>query len=65
MDYASWVSVHAYIMQNWCQISLLLNVQHVIYGFRIDVLTTVIMNFFMINGGLKEEKKYFKVGVFW
>ncbi len=58
MDYASWASVHAYIMQDWCQcqISSLLNVQHVIYGFQIDVLTMVIMNFLMTKGALKEEK---------
>jgi hypothetical protein len=55
MDYASWASVHAYIMQEWCQISLLLNVQHVIYGFQIDVLTMVIMIYLMTKGGLKKE----------
>jgi len=31
-------------------------VQHVIYGFQIDVLTMVVMNFLMTKGGLKEEK---------
>jgi hypothetical protein len=56
MDYASWANVHAYIMQDWCQISLLLNVQHVIYGFRIDVLTMVIMIFLMTKRGFKGKK---------
>jgi hypothetical protein len=27
MDNASWASVHGYVVQDWCQIPLLLNVQ--------------------------------------
>jgi hypothetical protein len=30
MDNASWASVHGYVVQDWCQILLLLSVQQVL-----------------------------------
>jgi hypothetical protein len=39
MDNASWANVHGYIVQDWCQISLLLNVQQVFSRSRADNLT--------------------------
>ncbi len=56
MDNANWASVHGYVVQNWCQIPLLLNVQQVFYGFEVDNLTLLIMDSLMTQGGLKEEK---------
>jgi hypothetical protein len=56
MDNASWVNVHGYVVQNWCQIPLLLNVQQVFYGSGADSLTLLIMNSLMTQGGLKEEE---------
>jgi hypothetical protein len=38
MDNASWANVHSYIVQNWCHILLLLNVQHVVFGSKVDNL---------------------------
>jgi hypothetical protein len=47
MDNASWASVHGYIVQDWCHIILLLNLQHVSLGSRVNNLTFFIMNFSM------------------
>jgi len=47
MDNASQASVHGYIVQDWCHIMLLLNVQHVVFGSRVNSLTFLIMNFLM------------------
>ncbi len=47
MDNASWASVHGYIVQDWCHITLLLNVQHVVFGSGVNSLTFLIMNFLM------------------
>jgi hypothetical protein len=47
MDNASWASVHGYIVQDWCHIPLLLNVQHVAFGFGANILTFLVMNFLM------------------
>jgi len=47
MDNASWASVHGYIVQDWCHITLLLNLQHVGFGSGVNNLTFFIMNFSM------------------
>jgi hypothetical protein len=49
---ASWANVHGYIVQDWCCIPLLLNVQHVFFGSKVDSLTLSIMNYLMTQGGL-------------
>jgi len=56
MDNASWASVHSYVVQDWCGIPLLLNVQQVFSRSRVDNLTLPIMNSLMTQGSLKEEE---------
>jgi hypothetical protein len=55
MDNASWVSVHGYIVQDWCHVPLSLNVKHVLSISITNSLTLFIMNFLMTQGGLQEE----------
>jgi hypothetical protein len=64
MDIASWASVHGYIVQDWCHIPLLLNVQHVVFGSGANILTFLIMNFLMTQRGLKEEEFALKLVYF-
>jgi hypothetical protein len=55
MDNVSWVSVHGYIVQDWCYIPLSLNVKPAFFRSRANSLTLLIMNFLMTQGGLQEE----------
>jgi hypothetical protein len=55
MDNVSWVSVHGYIVQDWCYIPLSLSVKPVFFRSRANSLTLLIMNFLMTQGGLQEE----------
>jgi hypothetical protein len=55
MDNPSWVSVHHFIVQDWCCIPLSLNVKHVLSRSKANSLTLLIMNFLMTQGGLQEE----------
>jgi hypothetical protein len=52
MNNPSWVSVHGYIVQDWCRIPLSLNVKHVLFRSRANSLTLFIMNFLITQGGL-------------
>jgi hypothetical protein len=47
MDNTSWANVHGYIVYDWCQISILLNVQQVLSGSSVDSLVLLIMNSLM------------------
>jgi hypothetical protein len=49
---ASWTNVHGYIVQDWCHIPLLLNMQHVFFGYKVDSLTLLIMNYLITQRGL-------------
>ncbi len=51
MDNGSWISIHTYIMQNWVKVPMLLSLQKVVDGARVDNLTIVIMEALQ-NGGL-------------
>ncbi len=56
MDNASWASVHNYVVQDWCWIPLLLNVQRMFSRFKASSLTLLIMNSSMTQSDLKEEE---------
>jgi len=55
MDNASWANVHGYIVQDYCWIPLLLNVQQMFSRFGANSLTLLIMNSLMTQGDLKQE----------
>jgi len=55
MDNASWAIMNCCFVQDYCYIPLLLNVKHVIYGFRVDNIILLITNFLMTQKGLHEE----------
>jgi hypothetical protein len=52
MDNPSWVSVHGFIVQDWCHLPLSLNVKHVLFRSKVNSLTLLIVNFLMTQGGL-------------
>jgi hypothetical protein len=52
MNNPSWVSVHGFIVQDWCHLPLSLNVKHVFFKFKVNSLILLIMNFLMTQGGL-------------
>jgi hypothetical protein len=43
MDNKSWISIHAYLMQNWVKIPMLISLQKVIDGIGVDNLIVAIM----------------------
>jgi hypothetical protein len=43
MDNGSYISNHAYVMQNWVKISMLIFLQRVVDGTKLHKLTIVIM----------------------
>ncbi len=43
MDNGSWISIHAYVMQHWVRVPMLISFQRVVDGVRADNLTIVIM----------------------
>jgi hypothetical protein len=65
MDHASWANVHGYIVQNWCHILLLLNVQHVVFGSKVNNLTLLTRNLLMTQGEFDGRGVCFKVSLFW
>jgi hypothetical protein len=53
MDNVSWADVYGYIVQDWCEIPLLLDVQQVFFGFNVNSLILLMMNSLMTQGDLK------------
>jgi hypothetical protein len=43
MDNGSWISIHAYVMQHWVKVTVLISFQRVVDGTRADNLIIVIM----------------------
>jgi len=43
MDNGSWISIHAYVMQHWVRVPMLISFQRVVDGTRVDNLTIIIM----------------------
>jgi hypothetical protein len=52
---ASRANVHGSIVQDWCRIPLLLNVQHVFFGSKVDSVTLLIMNYLMTQGVCRKK----------
>jgi hypothetical protein len=52
IDNQSWISMHSYVVQDWCQIYLLIFLEHVIEGGGAYNLTKVIMGALKEHGGL-------------
>ena len=44
IDNGSWISIHAYVVQNWCRVPYLISLQRVVEGSGADNLTLVIMD---------------------
>ncbi len=56
VDNQSWVNIHAYLVDGFKCISILLNLEKLIGDGTIDNLTIVISNFLLVYGGLIVEK---------
>jgi hypothetical protein len=52
VDNGSWISIHAYVVQNWVRVPMLLSLQKVVDGIGIDNLTIVIIKALQKGGGL-------------
>ncbi len=44
IDNQSWVSIHCYVVQNWCHLHVLIFLEHVIRGKGFNNLTKVIID---------------------
>jgi hypothetical protein len=52
VDNGNWISIHAYVMQNWVRILILISLQKVVSRTRVNDLTIVIMEALQKGGGL-------------
>ncbi len=43
VDIGSWISIHAYVMQKWVRLPMMISLQKIVDGARVDNLTIVIM----------------------
>jgi hypothetical protein len=55
IDNSSWISVHAYVVQNWSRVPVLISLEHVIDGGKAKNLTKMIMSAVGSVGGLSQE----------
>jgi hypothetical protein len=52
VDNQNWVSMHGYVVKDWCKISILLATEKVVDGSNSNNLTYVLINSLVINGRL-------------
>jgi hypothetical protein len=52
VDYGSWISIHAYVMQHWMKVPMLISLQRVVDGVGANNLTIVIMEALQKGRGL-------------
>jgi hypothetical protein len=52
IDNQSWISIHSYVVQDWCQIHVFISLEHFIEGRGAYNLTKVIMGALKEHGGL-------------
>jgi hypothetical protein len=52
VDYGSWISIHAYVMQHWVRVSMLISLQRVVDGIGANNLTIVFMEALQKGRGL-------------
>jgi hypothetical protein len=43
VDIGSWISIHAYVMQKWVRLPMMIFLQKIVDGAKVDNLTIVIM----------------------
>jgi hypothetical protein len=43
VDIGSWISIHAYVMQKWMRLLMMISLQKVVDGTRVDNLIIIIM----------------------
>ena len=55
IDNSSWISVHAYVVQNWSRVPVLISLEHVTDGGKAKNLTKMIMSAVGSAGGLSQE----------
>jgi hypothetical protein len=55
IDNGSWISIHAYVVQKWSQVLILLTLVHVLEGGTFDNLTKVIIDAVKEKGGLGQD----------
>jgi hypothetical protein len=51
IDNQSWISIHYYVVQDWCHLPILIFLEQIIEGGGSNNLTKVIMVIFFKNGG--------------
>jgi hypothetical protein len=51
-----WICVHAYVVDGWTKVLILICVEQIVDGLGSNNLTKVIMNFMMKGGGLSKEE---------
>jgi hypothetical protein len=52
IDNQSWISIHYYVVQDWCHLPILFFLEQVIEGRGLDNLTKVIMGVLKKKGGV-------------
>ncbi len=52
VDYGSWISIHAYVMQHWVKVHVLISLQRFVDGVGANNLIIVIMEASQKGGGL-------------
>ncbi len=52
MDNDNWISIHAYVMQNWVKVRMLIFLQKVLVDHGLIILIVVIMETLQKGGGL-------------
>jgi hypothetical protein len=55
IDNQSWLLVHAYVVQNWLKLPILLSLECVVLQSNADNLTLILMQALMHQGGLTKK----------
>jgi hypothetical protein len=64
-DNSSWISIHAYLVENWERVPLLLKVQKLVAGTKANDIVAVLVAVLEERGGLKNvdiQKRLVSVG---
>jgi len=55
MDNQNWILIHGYVLKDWSWILILLTTKQIMYGFNLNNLTRVLMNFLKLCGRISKE----------
>jgi len=57
VDNGSWICTHAYVVQLWVKVPILLQIEYIMHGSNNNNLTEIIIVTLMKFGGLTREDK--------